>query len=157
MQPDVMVAPPDGRWSAPEATSVAGRDVWLLHPWSLGAVPQGVDAEMLVLGVGLAECHAQTPWSAGRWSFVTEGLRARTPHLWWGDVTQIALALQGARSVGWQSEAHADTTLQSLQTLLQKGTLPPVVTATVEAPLFDDVASYCDSFSKWWRKTRIAV
>ena len=73
-----------------------------------------------------------------------------------GKVAQLAQALQGARSVGWQSEAHADTALQSLQALLQAGASPPTVTAYTEPPLFEDVASYCDSFSQWWRKTRIA-
>jgi deoxyribodipyrimidine photo-lyase len=155
-QPEVMVAPPGDSWSPPEPLSVAGRDVWLLHPWSLGAAPQGLGADVLLIGVGFSECHAHMPWSAGRWAFVTAGLQSRTPLLWWGPVAQLAQALQGARSVGWQSEAHADTALQSLQALLQAGMQPPVVTAHTEPPLFEDVASYCDSFSQWWRKTRIA-
>ena len=48
-QPEVMVAPADDRWSAPEPTAVAGRDVWLLHPWSLGATPQGMGADAVVM------------------------------------------------------------------------------------------------------------
>jgi deoxyribodipyrimidine photo-lyase len=156
-QPEVWVAPPDDRWSAPEPSAVAGRDVWLLHPWSLGAMPQGLGADRVLLGVGLAECHAHMPWSAGRWNFVTQGLQSRTPLLWWGNVAQLAQALQGTRSVGWQSEAHADTVLQRLQALLQAAASPPIATAYAEPPLFDDVASYCDSFSQWWRKTRIAL
>jgi len=174
-QPEVTAVPPGDQWQkwqtwqtwqVPEPTAVAGRDVWLLHPWSLGAVPQSAGADVLVLGVGLAECHVPMPWSAGRWNFVTEGLRCQTPHLWWGSVAEIAQALQGARSVGWQSEAHADAALERLQALLQTGPLPaapsptttpkPVVKAYAQPLLFEEVDAYCDSFSQWWRKTRIA-
>jgi deoxyribodipyrimidine photo-lyase len=155
-QPEVMATPPGDRWTAPGPTAVAGRDVWLLHPWSLGSVPQGLDADVVLLGVGLAECHAHTPWSALRWNFVTEGLLGRTPQLWWGSAQQIALALQGARAVGWQAQAHADGALQRLQALLQAGPRPPAIKAYAQAPLFEDVAHYCESFSQWWRKTRIA-
>jgi deoxyribodipyrimidine photo-lyase len=155
-QPELSVAPADARWTLPDAKCVAGRDVCLLHPWSLGAVPRSGNADVLLLGVGFAECHAQMPWSARRWDFVTEGLLSRTSLLWWGRSAQIARALQGARSVGWQSEPHADTALQALQQLLQAGGEQPVATACAEPPLFEAVQPYCESFSKWWRHTQLA-
>jgi hypothetical protein len=105
----------------------------------------------------MAECHAQMPWSARRWNFVTDGLLSRAPQLWWGSVEQLAQALQGAHSVAWQADAHSEAALLSLQTLLQSGPLPPLVTACSQPPLFEDVPSYCDSFSQWWRETRIAL
>jgi deoxyribodipyrimidine photo-lyase len=156
-QPVLSAIPPSESWSVPNPVSVAGRDVWLLHPWSIGAVPAGVGTNTLLVGVGLAECHAQMPWCANRWRFVTEGLSARTPQLWWGNVAQIAHALQGARSVGWQPEAHADVALKSLQAILKAGQPHPVIAVFEEPGLFEPVEQYSRSFSKWWQQTKITL
>jgi deoxyribodipyrimidine photo-lyase len=157
-QPALTATPPGTNWSAPDRTIVTGRDVWLLHPWSLGTVPHAMGDDVLLLGVGFVEGHMQTPWSERRWNFVAEGLRCRTPQLWWGNVAQVAQALQGARSLGWQTEAHADSALNSLQTQLQAGQGPaqPLVSRYAQPPLFDPVEPYCESFAKWWRQTAIA-
>ena len=156
-QPPLLAAPPDARWSVPDPTIAAGRDVWLLHPWSLGSVSKLVDTDALLIGVGFAEFHAMLPWSARRWNFVTEGLLSRTPKLWWGCIQPIAQALRGARSVGWQSDAHANTILESLQTHLQARHPHPVVRSFGEAGLFAPVEPYCESFAKWWRLSKIAL
>jgi deoxyribodipyrimidine photo-lyase len=155
-QPPLMGAPPEARWSVPDPNIAVGRDVWLLHPWSLASVPNVVGTDALLIGVGFAESHGQAPWSARRWNFVTEGLLSRTPTLWWGRVQPIAQALRGARSVGWQSEPHADRALKSLQTHLQAGQPHPVVTSFKEHSLFAPVEPFCESFAKWWRLTKIA-
>jgi deoxyribodipyrimidine photo-lyase len=162
-QPAVSARPPAAHWSAPDAASVAGRKVWLVHPWSIGAVPPGGgdwgDSEGVIIGIGFAECHALMPWSERRWRFVTAGLQARTPHLWWGSVEQMANALQGAQSVAWQSDAHIDGALalmqQVLQQVLQTGPLAPAVTAHAPPALFAEVERYCESFSQWWHHTRL--
>ena len=156
-QPALTVAPSGAMWSAPDPATVAGCDVWLLTPWSLGALPQGLDANVLLMGAGIAECHIQTPWSARRWRFVADGLRNRTPHIWWGNVSQIAHALRGARSVGWQPDAHCHTALDRLQTLLQTGQAQSLVASHAQPNLFEAVEPYCDSFSQWWRHTQIAL
>jgi deoxyribodipyrimidine photo-lyase len=156
-QPPLTTAPADTRWSVPDSNIAAGRDVWLLHPWSLGSVSKVVDTNTLFIGVGLAECHGQAPWSARRWNFVTEGLLSRTPALWWGSVESIAHALRGARSVGWQSDPHAKPILDSLQTYLQAGQPHPAVTSFEEPRLFVPVEPYCESFAKWWRLSKIAL
>lgn len=122
-----------------------------------GAEPQGVGADVLLIGVAFAECHAQTPWSARRWRFVSDGLRSRTAQLWWGSVQQMAHALQGARSVGWQPDAHADTALDGLQALLQAGNAHQVVSSYPQPSLFEPVDPYCESFAKWWRHTKISL
>lgn len=155
-QPPLMGAPPDARWTVPDPNIGTGRDVLLLHPWSLGAVSKLEGADVLLIGVGFAELHAQMPWSARRWKFVTEGLLCRTPALWWGNVQSIARALRGARSVGWQSDAHANTVLESLQTQLWSEHSHPVVTSLSEPSLFSPVEPYCESFAKWWRLSKIA-
>jgi deoxyribodipyrimidine photo-lyase len=154
--PALMATPPSAAWHAPDSALVAGRDVWLQHPWSLGAVPPVALANPLVLGVGFAECHAQTPWSERRWDFVTAGLQARTPHLWWGHAAQMAQALQGARSVHWQPDPHVDAGLDRLQGVLPAGPGRPLLASHAKACLFEDVPSYCASFSQWWRLGKIA-
>ncbi len=144
-QPDLHAAPPDAEWSAPDGTLVSGRDVWLIHPWSLGAVPQPPPLNgALVIGVGVAQAHKQMPWSARRWRFVTQGLQARTPHLWWGSTAQVAEALGTAQSVTWQPDLHMPITLQGAR-------------EQSPTPLFEAVETYCPSFAKWWRRTRPAV
>jgi hypothetical protein len=68
--------------------------------------------------------------------------------------------LQGARSVGWQTEAHADAALENLQALLEAGEAglaQPRATPYAEPLLFEPVEPYCASFSQWWRQTRIAL
>lgn len=160
LQPALLHAPDSAAWVAPQAGLAAGRDVWLLHPWSLGAALDADTDGALLIGVGIAESHAHAPWSAQRWRFVTEGLRARTPHVWWGSASQVAHALQHARSVHWQPEAHADAALAQvqahLQADLQTGRSVSIVRHP-QAPLFTPVAHHCQSFSQWWRQTRLSV
>ena len=156
-QPPVMVEPPDARWSVPDPHQVAGRDVCLLHPWSLGAFSVAEDPDVLVMGVGFVEMHRHMPWSEGRWSFVTDGLLARTPTLWWGKVQEIARALQGARSVVWQSNGHANAVLDTLQAHLQAEHPHPALASMGEPGLFAPVEPYCESFAKWWRLSKIAL
>jgi deoxyribodipyrimidine photo-lyase len=156
IQPPALTAtPPGDDWSVPDAAVVTGRDVWLQHPWSLGALPPPSLSGALVVGVGLTECHAQTPWSEGRWNFVREGLQAQTPCLWWAGAVQLAEALRGARSVHWQPEPHADAALRVLQALLQAQPQGPPLAAHPQPCLFTEVPPYCKSFSQWWRLTGI--
>jgi deoxyribodipyrimidine photo-lyase len=154
-QPALFDRPPGAAWSEPDRSIVAGRDVWLLHPWSLGAASPSAGAGTLCIGVGFAECHVNTPWNEHRWSFVTEGLKASTSALWWGSSWQVANALREARSVGWQSEPHGAVGLDALQTELLGQPNHPLVTAHVQACLFEPVQAYCQSFSQWWRQTKI--
>lgn len=155
--PALLDRPPGAAWSAPDRSIVAGRDVWLLHPWSLGTIPTSMGAQTLRIGVGFSECHTQTPWSERRWSFVTEGLQVRTPVLWWGSAKQVADALQGARSVCWQSDPHAAVGLDTLEAQFAEKPSHPLVSAYLTPCLFEPVHAYCQSFSQWWRQTRIAL
>jgi len=156
IQPTLLAAPPDPRWTSPDPQLAMGRDVCLLHPWSLGALVPSEPADLLCIGLGLKDLHQPTPWSTPRWDFVTEGLLQRTPRLWWGSVESIALALQGARSVRWHSDAHIDGHLEHLRKQPQSGPAKPSVTSMAESYLFTPVETYCESFSKWWRLTQLA-
>ena len=146
-------------WQAPGATciDVTGRDVWLHHPWSLGAstLPSAHPQDVRI-AVGFEQCHTTTPWSERRWDFVTRGLQAHTEHLWWGSAEQIANALQHARSVHWQPNPHVDPALSHLQNLLH-GLNPQQTVGPRPSPdLFEPVHRHCRSFSDWWKRTRIA-
>ena len=154
-EPALRVTPPPGAgWSPPDSAAVSGRDVWLLHPWSLGVPPDRPPADAVRIGVGFDSCHAATPWSERRWRFVTQGLQAETKALWWGDVERIALALQTARSVQWQADPHVDPALEQLRGLLSASGLMALAPYP-QAGLFAPVEVYCQSFSAWWKKARL--
>ena len=144
VEPPLSAEPPAGLGAtAPDAGAVAGRDVWLVHPWSLGDLPAALPADTLVVGVFVADFHRAWPWSAQRWDFVGRRMAELTARRWYGEAGAIGAALQAARSVRSIDEPH----------------LAPWLTgwaACEAAPaLFPLVDLRCDSFSKWWtRATR---
>ncbi len=156
-QPDLRTRPPGASWIAPDAAPAVGRNVLLVHPWTLGVVPLAQSADVVAIGVGFAESHINTPWSERRWRFVEEGLLAQTTQLWWGNASQVAHALRDASSVSWQPDSHANEALDRMQALPHKWRGQPQAVQPPQAPLFETVETYCPSFSQWWRQTRIAV
>ena len=159
--PALLASPSDTGWTEPDHGLAKGRDVWLVHPWSIGASPpsaspSGVAHEPLVIGIGFPQCQAHTPWSARRWRFATDGLRAQTQLLWWASPAQVVAALGTARSVQWQPNPHINGALNELQMLLHAKPKGPVMMAHAKPCLFDPVPHYCKSFSQWWRQTKIA-
>ena len=155
-QPACTTTPADIRWTAPDSALVQGQDVWLVHPWSLGALHAGRMEATRTIAIGLDACHAGMPWSSLRWRFITGGLAARTPHLWWSNTQQLAAALSTARSVRWQSDPHTDGPMHAVQNLLRTVAAPPHTESLAAAPLFEPVSPLRDSFAQWWRKTRLA-
>ena len=155
--PDLRITPSGEGWGNPDASVATGRDVWLYHPWSIGAKRLPAIADGVAIAVGFAECHQPMPWSERRWCFVRDGLLEQTTHLWWGSVPQIADALRDARSVSWQPEPHANAALARLQELLRTAPVSPAILEQPQPCLFTPVADYCQSFSQWWRQTGIAV
>jgi len=135
--------PPELGLGAPQAAAATGRDVWLVHPWSLGELPAALPADTLVIGLFVADFHRAWPWSERRWQFVGRRMAALAAERWHGEVAAIGAALQGARSVRSIAEPH----------------LAPWLARWAEceaAPaLFPPVDRRCDSFSQWWaRATR---
>ena len=142
LEPPVSVAPPpECRWAAPDSRDVAGRDVWLVHPWNLGELPASLPAGTVVAGVLLNEFHHAWPWSERRWRFVASRMAELVTLRWQGDVVAVAAALKGARHVGSVDEPHLNPWLARL--------------ASCEAApaLFPAVDRPCDSFSQWWTRT----
>ena len=161
-QPRLHTSPLDNTpqqvWQSPSTTSidVTNQNIWLHHPWSLGAQYEAKGQKVIPIAVGFEQCHTTTPWSGRRWDFVTQGLQAHTEHLWWGSAEQIASALQHARSVHWQPNPHVDSALSRLQILLQGLNPQQSVGPRPSQDLFEPVNRHCRSFSDWWKRTRIA-
>jgi deoxyribodipyrimidine photo-lyase len=144
LEPRLGAEPPEELgMTAPNTASVSGRDVWLVHPWCLGEVPDRLPADTLVIGLFVADFHRAWPWSERRWQFVGRRMAELAAERWHGEVAAIGAALQGARSVRSIAEPH----------------LAPWLARWAEceaAPaLFPPVDRRCDSFSQWWaRATR---
>ena len=127
--------------AAPAAADVAGRDIWLVHPWSLGELPAGLPADTKVIGVVVADFHRTWPWSTRRWHFVGARMAELAANRWYGDADAISVALQGARSVRSVDEPHIAPWLARWA-------------ACEPAPaLFPPVDRCCNSFSQWWTRT----
>ncbi len=140
-EPHRCPAPPDALGAtAPDAAAVAGRDVWLVHPWSLGPPPATLPADTLVIGVFVADFHRVWPWSARRWHFVGSRMAELATRRWYGDAAAIGAALNGARNVRSCDEPHMAPWLARWA-------------ECVAAPaLFPTVERRCDSFSQWWTR-----
>jgi deoxyribodipyrimidine photo-lyase len=124
--------------TAPDAAAVKGREVWLVHPWSLGALPPALPAGSLVVGVFVDDFHRSWPWSARRWHFVASRMAELAAVRWQGSAAAIGAALQGARSVRSRAEPHLSPWLASW------------AECSPAPALFPAVERRCDSFSPWW-------
>ncbi len=127
-------------WTAPDAAAVAGRDVWLVHPWNLADLPASLSADAVVVGVFLSDFHRAWPWSERRWQFVASRMAELATLRWQGDAAAISAALKGARQVRSTDEPHLSPWLAQW--------------AVCEAApaLFPEVSKTCDSFSQWWTR-----
>jgi deoxyribodipyrimidine photo-lyase len=141
VEPALVTQPPAGLGlKAPDAAAVAGRDVWLVHPWLLGELPGALAADTLVIGVFVDDFHRAWPWSERRWRFVGRRMAEIMPVRWHADAQAIGAALQGARRVRSVDEPHLAPWLARWA-------------ACEAAPaLFAPVDRRCDSFSQWWTR-----
>jgi len=140
-EPAVWSVPQGVASAAPLAADVAGRDVWLVHPWALGEPPADLPAGCVRVGLRLAEHHHTWPWSAARWAFVSARMAELTPVRWHADRQSLTQALAGARSVQTLADPHVSALLPSR--VVQR-----------QAPqLFSEVRVHCTSFSAWWNRT----
>ena len=130
--------PPELGWTRPDAAAVAGREVWLVHPWNLGDLPSSLPANTVVVGIFLTDFHRAWPWSERRWRFVSSRMAELAALRWQADAAVMAAALNGARQVRSVDEPHLAPWLARLA-------------ACEAAPeLFPAVDRRCDSFSQWW-------
>lgn len=140
-EPPLCSLPP---WSTtPVAGDVAGRDVWLVHPWALGDPPADLPPDVLCVGWWPTEHHAAWPWSAARWKFVGTRMSAISTLQWTGSRVELTQALAAARSVQTMADGHV------------AALLPPMVKSRAPRRLFGELEHPCASFSSWWsRATR---
>ena len=141
VEPRLCAEPPgDLGLTAPDHIAVAGRDVWLVHPWTLGALPSTLPSDTVVIGVFVADFHRSWPWNERRWRFAGSRMAELASRRWYGDAAAIGAALDGARSVRSLDEPHLTPWLSGW--------------AECHAPssLFPPVDRQCDSFSKWWTR-----
>jgi deoxyribodipyrimidine photo-lyase len=124
---------------APQADDVAGKAVWLVHPWNLGAVPNDLPDGHVVVAVLEQSFHAAWPWSAARWAFVGQRMQAMTACVWHAQAADVGAALAHASSVQSIASAHAVW-------------LPAVARCRPTPRLFGPVAQPCESFSRWWTR-----
>ena len=140
-EPALSAAPPDASgWTRPDAATVSGRDVWLVHPWNLGEVPAALPADTLVIGIYVAEFHRAWPWNERRWQFVGSRMAELADERWHGDAADIGAALKGARRVRSIDEPHLAPWLANWA---ECGAAPA---------LFAPVDRRCDSFTSWWTR-----
>ncbi len=140
-EPPLLAQPPDQVFmSAPNGDRVAGRDVWLVHPWSLGELPENLPTDAVVIGVFVTDFHRAWPWSARRWQFVGMRMAELATEVWCADAARIGTALATARSVRCLDEPHLKPWLA------RWARCEPV------AALFAPVERRCDAFSKWWAR-----
>ena len=141
IEPRLTAEPPDELGlTAPDAAAVAGRDVWLVHPWNLCERPAALPADTLVIGLFVTDFHRKWPWGERRWHFVGSRMADLAAARWHGDIAAIDAALRGARRVRSTAEPH----------------LAPWLARWAEceaAPaLFAPVERRCDSFTQWWSR-----
>ncbi|MBT9494338.1 MAG: deoxyribodipyrimidine photolyase [Paucibacter sp.] len=132
---------------SPDAAFVRGREVWLLHPWSLGELPPQLPPNTALVFLVVSDFHKAWPWSERRWRFVAQRVaelaREHPLQCWHASAAEIGAALAASTRVRSVDEPH----------------LRPWLSAWAEcraAPaLFPAVAGPCASFSQWWtRSTR---
>jgi deoxyribodipyrimidine photo-lyase len=140
-EPILRAGPPDELGlKAPDADSVDARDVWLVHPWSLGQLPADLPTGTVVIGVFVSDFHRAWPWDEQRWRFVGSRMAELAAVCWHGDAASIGAALAGARRVRSIADPH----------------VTPWLACWAEcepAPaLFPPIDRRCDSFSQWWTR-----
>ena len=129
----------------PAPADLAGRDVWLVHPWALGEPLADLSANCLCLVWWPAQFHKTWPWSAARWSFVNQRMLALSSLGWHSQTDELAQALAGARSVQTVANPH----LSALLPRCVQQRLPPRLFAPMDRP--------CASFSTWWNRSTRGV
>ena len=141
-EPRLMAAPQhEFGFTTPDAATVTGRDVWLVHPWSLGPLPSALPPDTIVIAVVLADFHSNWPWDERRWRFVGSRMAALASRRWYGSDESISQALANARSVRSITEPHLAPWLERWANCWALPTL------------FPSVDRQCHSFSKWWSRT----
>lgn len=131
--PSLHAWPPSRAFRSANGHAVAGRDVWLVHPWSLADPPRGC----LRVAVCDAQFHLTHPWSLLRWRFVSERMEHAADVCWFDTATRIVDALGSARSVSGVADPHLGTAFDPCG-------------LAVPRRAFVEPEPLCNSYSAWW-------
>ncbi len=126
-------------------SAVAGRTVWLVHPWALRPPPGDLPADTLVLGVYPREHHSAWPWPEARWRWVDTAMASVAPLRVLTDAASLARALAGAQRVHSVADPHIARWLA------------PLAQLAPEPSPFPQVDRPCGSFSQWWKRATQGV
>ncbi|RAS20608.1 deoxyribodipyrimidine photo-lyase [Paraburkholderia bryophila] len=140
-EPVLLSVPPDELGAtAPGSIEVAGRDVWLVHPWSLGELPADLPADTVVIGLLLSDFHQAWPWNERRWRFVGSRMREITDTCWYADSVSVGQVLANARRIRSVANLH----FAPYQEQWAECAPAPL--------LFPANDKLLPSFSKWWTR-----
>ncbi len=132
---------PDSLGSTPDlAMAVTGKNVYVLHPWSLREPPAGAT----VVAWLSPDFHAAHPWSARRWDWVTARMGDLTSLRFVGGAQALRAALAGASGVTLSATPHHAYAAAGFVSLPVPRLLPTLDT-------------YCASFSKFYHSARKQV
>jgi deoxyribodipyrimidine photo-lyase len=126
--------------------SLEGKAVILIHPWSLGDLPEASSADTYVLGVIDEAFHAAHPWSEKRWDWVMTRMHQTCHTVISPNLDTLQATLNKASSVQYAQSPHAAWLSKIRHSNLTVTELPK---------LFTDVDTYCKSFSAWWNKAKM--
>jgi deoxyribodipyrimidine photo-lyase len=127
------------RLPAPASQSLVGRNVRLVHPWSLGDPASEPDGTPCI-GIVATDWFAHTPWNALRWAFVLPRLRQLCDVVWVAPAAELAQALRGAACIRGVHDLHLGSAFDTLG--LQ---VPPSLLPGPTLP--------CASFSQYWQRS----
>jgi deoxyribodipyrimidine photo-lyase len=145
-EPELLHRPPALLdWQSPDPQAWAGRDVWLVHPWSLAALPSDLPSGVVAVGLWCEEWMQAMPWSFKRWMFVAQRMGALAPVCAFGSATDWQTALSQASSVAcWDHPRLPAWTGLAVQRR--------------SAPrLFKNLDEPCLSFTAWWQQVSSGV
>lgn len=121
------------------SAEIAGREVWLVHPWALRQPPTSVPDDALLIGVYLTDYHQAWPWPEARWRWVDSAMAASTAESWVISAAELTALLAPAALVRSIDNPHIGRLLRSVAQL------------DPEPLLFPVVEQRCSSFSQWWK------
>ncbi len=136
--PALWPSPPGDSFSPARAHDIAGRDIWLVNPWTLADPPPG----RIPVAVCDAHYHSRRPWSARRWRCVAARMSQVASIRWFDGAESIVEALRQARSVDGQWDPHLGRAFDGFS-----------LRAAPRA--FTDPDRDCHSFSAWWSRVRL--
>jgi deoxyribodipyrimidine photo-lyase len=140
--PRLLQRPPEA--IAPVVPDVSGRDVILVHPWSLAERAGGA----IAIGVLHLPFHESMPWSVQRWSFVLRRLRDVTDGIWAGELQALLPRLATARSV---------RAVETLNPGYRDALRHPRVALASAPRHFGEPEELCQSFAQFWKTVAPSV